>query len=332
MTGPALAELPGLSDAIVCDILAPILLEDVEAEMLARQALGYTLVSLTMSADNQASPGEIYPLLARMRSRLLRHPDRIVLVDTVDDIRAAKRDGKLGVNFHFQGTEPVGRELANVEAYYKLGIRWMLMAYNYQNNVGTGCIEAETSNGGLSAFGRKLIAEMNRVGMIVDCSHTGHRTTMDAMETSTQPCIFSHSNPRALHDHPRNIRDDQIKALAATGGIIGINGVGQFMGEPHETKVETVEKNLDYIVQLIGPQHVALGFDYMTPHHVQDIYDAYGGNVGVGLGMPQMPWGFLHPADLGKLLDRLLKRGYSTEDLRGIMGENFLRVASAVWK
>ncbi|MGH8319587.1 MAG: membrane dipeptidase [Steroidobacteraceae bacterium] len=138
----------------------------------------------------------------------------------VEDIRAARKFQKLVINCHFQGSEAVGRDLANVGAYYKLGVRWMLMAYNFQNNVGTGCLEAEKNDIGISQFGKELIAEMNRVGMLVDCSHSGYRTTMDAMSISTKPCIFSHSNPRALYDHPRNIRDDQIKRCAQTEGVI----------------------------------------------------------------------------------------------------------------
>src|SRR5579863_6201423 len=208
---PALADLPSLQDGILCDILAPAPPVDLCAEMEARQKTGYSFVSLTMSVDDEASPASVFSRLAKIRHTLSSRPEDFVLIDTVEDIRAAKKTNKLGLGFHFQGTEAVGRDLANVGAYYKLGVRWMLMAYNFQNNVGTGCIEAQNNDLGLSAFGKDLIREMNRVGMIVDCSHSGYRTTMDAMATSTRPCIFSHSNPRALYDHPRNIRDDQIK-------------------------------------------------------------------------------------------------------------------------
>jgi len=328
----SLSDLPALADGVLCDMLFPCPPADVEGELLSRRGAGFSFTSLTMSVDNEASPAEVYAKLAKIRHKLSRHPDTITLVDSVADIRQAKQDGRLGVGFHFQGTEPVGRDLANVGAYYKLGVRWMLMAYNFQNNVGVGCIEGETNDIGLSAFGKDLVAEMNRVGMIVDCSHSGHRTTMDAMAASTAPCIFSHSNPRALFDHPRNIRDDQIKACAATGGVIGVNGVGQFMGEKTRVTIDHMLRHIDYLAEKVGPRHIALGLDYMTPLHCQVLYDFYGGNVSAKIGMPELPWAFFDPAEVPALLNRLLDKGYSVEDVRGIAGENFLRVAEQVWK
>lgn len=328
-----LAEIPSLSEALLCDLLWPLCPVQGVEELKERHKTGYSLVSLTMATDTtNSSPADTYAALAAIRATVDKNSDTMVLVDSVEDIRAAKNAGKLGINFHFQGTEPIARNLANIGAYYKLGVRWMLLAYNFQNNVGTGCIEGQTNDIGLSAFGKEAIAEMNRVGMIVDCSHSGYRTTMDAMEFSTQPCIFSHSNPRALFDHPRNIWDDQIKACAAMGGIIGINGVGQFIGEPLEVSLDTIIRNIDYLVNLVGAEHVAFGLDYMTPIHTQIVYDSYNGDVGAKIGLGELPWGFLHPTRIPQLLTELLNRGYPVEAVRGIMGENFLRVADGIWK
>jgi membrane dipeptidase len=301
-------------------------------ELRIRQKSGYSFVSLTMAVDDDASPASVFGRLAKIRYELGNQPETIVLADTVDEIRKAKASNKLAIGFHFQGTEAIGRDLANVGAYYQLGVRWMLMAYNFQNNVGTGCIEAQKNDLGLSAFGKDLIREMNRVGMIVDCSHSGYRTTMDAMLASTRPCIFSHSNPRALYDHPRNIRDDQIKACAQTGGVIGINGVGAFIGEPKEVSIDTVVRHIDYVADLVGTQHVALGLDYMTQAHVKVLIDFYKGDTIPKVGLaPEMPWGFLNPSDAPFLLSKLLAKGYAPEAVRGIMGGNFLRVAEKVW-
>ena len=326
-----LSDVPSLSDGILCDILFPSPPVGLAAELESRRNIGFSYTSLTLAVDSEASPEAIYPRLAKIRHELSRHPDRIVLVDTAADIRAAKKTNKLAIGFHFQGTEPVGRNLANVGAYYQLGIRWMLMAYNFQNNVGTGCLEAQKNDLGLSDFGKELVAEMNRVGMLVDCSHSGYRTTMDAMSASTQPCIFSHSNPRALYDHPRNIRDDQMRMCAQTGGIIGINGVGPFIGEPKEVTVDTMVRHIDYVVQLVGAKHVALGLDYMTPLHCQVLSDFYEGDLSK-VALPELPWGFFSPTQVPLLLSKLLARGYPQEALRGLMGENFLRVATEVWR
>jgi membrane dipeptidase len=329
----SLADVDSLSDAILCDILFPAPPADLDAELKSRRSTGFSYVSLTMATDSEASPALVYSRLAKMRYELSQQPDAIVLADSVADIRAAKKSGKLAIGLHFQGTEAVGRDLANVGAYYQLGVRWMLLAYNFQNNVGTGCIEAQKNDLGISQFGRDLIAEMNRVGMIVDCSHSGYRTTMDAMSVSTRPCIFSHSNARALFDHPRNIRDDQIRMCAQTGGVIGINGVGPFVGEPREVSADTIVRHIDYMVELAGPKHVALGLDYMTVLHRQQMFDFYKGDVSkVGLRPEDLPWGFLDPTDTPALLSKLLAKGYSQEVLRGIMGENFLRVAAQVWR
>lgn len=329
----SLSEIASLSDAVLCDILFPPPPAGLDVELESRRNTGFSYTSLTMSLDSEASPAHVYSRLAKMRHELSQHPDKIVLAAGVADIRAAKKSGKLAIGFHFQGTEAVGRDLANVGAYYQLGVRWMLLAYNFQNNVGVGCIEGEKNDIGISQFGRDLIAEMNRVGMFVDCSHSGYRTTMDAMSVSTKPCIFSHSNPRTLFDHPRNIRDDQIRMCAQTGGFIGINGVGPFMGEPREVSIDTVVRHLDYVVELVGPKHVALGLDYMTPLHRQAMFDYYKGDVSkVGLRPEDRPWGFFSPTDTPLLLSKLLAKGYPQEALRGIMGENFLRVAAQVWR
>ena len=327
----SLSEVASLSDGILCDILFPAPPVGLAAELESRRNTGFSYTSLTLAVDSDATPDLIYSRLAKIRYELSQQPDRIVLVDSAADIRSAKKSGKLAIGFHFQGTEPVGRDLANVSAYYQLGVRWMLMAYNFQNNVGTGCLEAQKNDIGISQYGKDLIAEMNRVGMLVDCSHSGYRTTMDAMSLSTKPCIFSHSNPRALYDHPRNIRDDQIRMCAQTGGIIGINGVGPFIGEPKEVTVDTMVRHIEYVVELVGPQHVALGLDYMTPLHCQVLSDFYKGDLSK-VALPELPWGFFSPTQVPLLLSKLLAKGYSQEALRGIMGENFLRVATAVWR
>ena len=329
----SLADVPSLKDSILCDILIGPPPVGLAEQLQARWNTGFRFVSLSMAGDAVTTPSVIFSALAKMRQQLSTGPDNIVIADSVAAIRAAKKANKLGVGFHFQGTEAVGRDLANVGAFYKLGVRWMLMAYNFQNNVGTGCIEAEKHDSGLSQFGKDLVAEMNRVGMLVDCSHSGYRTTMDAMSASKAPCIFSHSNPRALYDHPRNIRDDQIKLCAQTGGIIGINGVGPFIGEPKEVSIDTVVKHIDYVADLVGAKHIALGLDYMTPLHCQIVHDYYKGNVEAKIALPpDLPWGFLNPTQTPLLLSKLLAKGYSEDDVRGIMGENFLRVAEKVWQ
>jgi membrane dipeptidase len=171
---------------------------------------------------------------------------------------------------------------------------------------------------------------MNRVGMLVDCTHTGYRTTMDAMEVSTSPVIFSHSLARALKDHARNIRDDQIKACAATGGVIGLNGVGFFLGD-NDASAGRLADHVDHMAQLVGARHLALGLDWV--YFMDSMLAFYNASPDkYPEGYPPPPWHFIVPEQLGDIVETLLRRGYKDNDIRGILGENFLRVAEQVWK
>jgi membrane dipeptidase len=136
----------------------------------------------------------------------------------------------------------------------------MLMVYNHANALGFGVHDPHDT--GLTAFGYEVIAEMDRVGMIKDCSHTGYRTARDVMDASTVPVTFSHSNPLALRDHPRNIPDELIKACAGTGGVVGLSGVGLFLNDANDVGTEAFLRHVDYVSDLVGPAHVGIGTDY----------------------------------------------------------------------
>ena len=201
---------------------------DIRVKHLSRMKdAGHDVLSLTLGGDRTSLSQAVHKI-AREREYFQTHSDDFVLVENVTDIKRAKQENKLAIVFHFQGTNPIESNVQMAEVYYRLGIRHMLMAYNLRNPVGDGCKERMDS--GLSHLGVNLVQEMNRVGMVVDCSHTGYNTTMDVMDVSTAPVVFSHSNPKALNDHPRNILDDQIKKCAGTGGVVGVNGVGLFLG------------------------------------------------------------------------------------------------------
>ena len=266
--------------------------------------------------------------LGAFRTWFEKHPERFRLVDTVADIRAAKREGKLAIAFDIEGMDSLDGQAFMVALYYKLGVRQMLFAYNLNNLAGSGCHDKDT---GLTPFGREVIAEMNRVGMLVDCSHTGYRTTLDAMAASTAPVIFSHSNPKALNDHGRNIVDEQIKACAATGGVIGLHGIGLFMGDP-EAKTETLIRNIAYIAERVGAEHVGIGLDYnCSPGKPVDIRDPHYWPASAGYGQK---WNTRNadPEQLPGLTEGLLAHGFSENEVRGILGENFFRIASQVWR
>lgn len=266
----------------------------------------------------------------------------LALVHATGDIERAKADRRLGLIFHFQGADPIENDLDLVEAYRALGVRMVQLTYNKRNRVGDGC--EEKSDGGLSSFGADLVRRLNENHMVVDCSHTGYRTTMDAIALSSLPTVFSHANAYALQPSPRNIRDDQIRAAAASGGLVGVNGFPAFLGREERATLERYIEHLDYMVQLAGIDHVALGVDYYEGMH--PVADAAEAERFFRQQLAQKRWseesypapphyyprGMSTPKELPNLTARLLARGYKPDDVRKVVGGNWLRVFRAVWE
>ncbi|MEA3080984.1 MAG: rane dipeptidase [Sphingomonadales bacterium] len=291
------------------------------------RAAGVNTVALNVGYGEQGIEDHVR-MIAHFRRWLMEREDDYVLVGTTDDIERARRQGKLAVMFDIEGMNAVSDQVSLVQLYYDLGVRWMLVAYNRANRAGSGCQEADAA--GLTAYGRRLLDEMERVGMVACCSHTGHRTTMDVMAYSKRPVIFSHSNARSVHDHPRNVRDEALRACAATGGVVGINGIGLFLASEGDL-VEAFVRHIDYVVQLIGPDHVGLGLDYVFDQKELDdaVSDptAFPPELGYAAGIQMVP-----PESIAQIVERLLTLGYSNENIRAILGANLLRVAKQVWR
>lgn len=289
-------------------------------------AAGYGFVSLTVGADDQ-SMAETMRFIAKERRFFRDHDDKYQIADTPEDIRAAQTAGKLAVGFHFQGSLPVEKELGFVEVYRRLGITHMLLAYNQRNFVADGC--HETANAPLSDFGVALIREMNRVGMIVDCSHTGEASSLHAMEISAEPVIFSHSNAKALRDHPRNLTEQQIRGCAQTGGVIGVNGMALLLKEGR-CDTDTLADQVEYYVDMVGVPHVGIGLDY--------VYDVPGikrwiRNQGAAFPTQGGYHGelkFAEPEQLPALAETLSRRGYADDAVAGILGGNWMRLLEQV--
>lgn len=266
--------------------------------------------------------------LASLRHWIRARPEEYILLSTAEDIERAHASGRLAVGFDIEGANAVADQPSLVSLYYDLGVRWMLLAYNNNNRVGGGCQDDDT---GLTAFGREVVAEMERVGMQVCCSHTGHRTVRDVFDVATRPVIFSHSNPSALHPHPRNIPDDLIRACAATGGVVGINGIGSFLGE-NDNRSETFARHIDHVAQLVGPQHVALGLDYVFDTQELDDYLAKMGHTFPAELGYQKGIRMVAPEQLPSVVETLQNWGYSDADLQAVLGGNLMRLARTVWK
>lgn len=202
-----------------------------------------------------------------------------------------------------------------------------------------GCLEAAEKSGvvtkdaGLSEFGEKLVAEMNRVGMVVDCSHSSDETCIDAAKLSSKPIIASHSNPRFLYDLPRNTRDEAIKAVASTGGAICVNFLGGFLNSAGNAGPKDIAKHVDYIKQLVGAQAACVGSDYVHNFgyaldpilHNPDKYPPSSGYGSVSqMGLPQDMWG------VARVLEE--EHGWTEKEIRGFLGENVIRIYKANWK
>ncbi len=286
---------------------------------------GVTVVALNVGFDVESIESHVR-VLAHFRRWLRERPADYLLVESVADIRRAKEEGRLGVFFDIEGANAIGDQLSLIGLYYDLGVRWMSLAYNKPNRVGGGCIEADP---GLSDFGRRAIDEMARIGMVTCCSHTGERTSLEAIEYARNPVIFSHSNPRALWDHPRNVRDRVIVACAAKGGVVGINGVGVFLGA-NDTRSETVARHIDYVAKLAGIDHVALGLDFVFDNdEVLAYLAAHPELFGEDVALPDPQ--FVAPEQTPEIVDCLAAMGYADSDIARVLGLNLLRIAE-IWK
>jgi membrane dipeptidase len=296
-------------------------------QLARHRAAGFDAITVNIGFGEQG-PEEHLRMIAALRHWLLVRPDEYLLLLEAGDIERARTTGRLAVGFDIEGANAVGDQLSLIQMYYDLGVRWMLMAYNNPNRVGGGC---QDEDGGLTPFGRAVVAEMERVGMQVCVSHTGHRTVREVLDVATRPVIFSHSNCAALHPHPRNIPDELIRACAATGGVVGINGVGIFLGH-NDISSQTYARHVDHVVQLVGPAHVSIALDYVfdtreLEEHVEKMKGTFPPGLGYELGARFVP-----PEQLEEIVTLLQGWGYSDADLEALLGGNLLRLARQVWK
>jgi membrane dipeptidase len=291
---------------------------------------GVDFVSINVGMDS-TPPLDTMKVLSAFRHAVLQQADRYTLVRSAGDVLRAKTTGRLALAFDLEGTEPLDGSLDMIQAYYELGVRTMLIAYNEANRAGGGCHSDPDT--GLTEFGAAVVREMNSIGMLVDATHCSRRTTFDLFDSSTAPVVFSHSVPSGVKEHPRNIDDQQILACAATGGVIGINGVGIFLGN-NDASSQSVVRAIDYAVQLVGPEHVGLGLDFVFDRAELNAFVAANATTyPQGYGYTELgPLEFASPAQLPEVMTGLMGLGYSESAIGAIFGGNFLRVATQVWK
>lgn len=275
-----------------------------------------------------------------------QHPNLLVAT-TADDIREAKRDGRAALVLFSQGGDFIERKLHRIEAFYRLGLRVLIPAYNRTNQICDGILDC--TDMGLTRFGRLVVEECNRVGMLLDCTHVGRRASLEIIERSSAPVIFSHSNPARLAPNPRNIDDEQIKACVARGGIVGLVSWGPLVMGQDQHEWPTLAQFVDIVddvAQMVGgTDHLGIGTDMSLgtyPEHRSDpwgeadyphISAEYGRRVTPDIRSPRRSLdGFSDYPEVVRLAEELLKRGYTDAQVHGILGENYLRLFAQVWR
>jgi membrane dipeptidase len=324
------------SESIVIDAVCPLVMEEFRYLEWYREGGVNTLAPTVGSTE---SARKTLDRLAAWH-RLLRERDDLLLVRSSRDVESAHQSGRLGIYFHVQGTDPIEDNLDLIDLYKALGVGVIQLTYNVRNRVGDGCEEG--SDAGLSRFGIRLIERLNRTGVVVDCSHTGLRTSMQAIECSSAPVILSHSNASSIHGSPRNASDQLIDAIGKSGGVIGVVGFPGMVAAVTRPSLDQFIAHIDAIVQRIGIDHVGLGIDYYAGQSgvASDEAAMEGYNEALRAGVwsaayppppHHYPAGIETPRTLPRLTERLAQRGYSESDLRKILGGNWLRVMEAVW-
>ena len=251
-----------------------------------------------------------------------------------EDFRRAKRDGLAAGYLSTQDTTGIEPELGILDTVHRFGGRIIGLTYNNQNYVGSGC--TDRADGGVSDFGARFIQRMNQLGLIVDTAHSGRQTTLDAAAISTQPVIASHTSAAGLVPHDRAKTDEELRALAASGGIIGIVAVPFFLAPGEDVTIQAWLDHIDYVANLVGWRHVALGTDWplhrpkATLRRLAELEEKIGFRPEHRISWPTNLIGFDDYRDLPNVTRGLVKRGYTDEQVRGILGENFLRVFEQV--
>ncbi|WP_238323005.1 dipeptidase [Gorillibacterium massiliense] len=262
--------------------------------------------------------------------------DWLIKALTAEDIRRAKREGRKAGIVTAQETEVLSKNLDLLDALHQFGLRVLQLTYNSQNQIGAGC--AERSNGGLTNFGRAFIDRMNKLGIVVDTGHCGKATTLEACAVSSAPVIASHTGVEALYPHMRCKSDEEFKAIAATGGVIGIFAMPWFVYEdPDHTTLDHVLDHIDYVVRLVGVDHVGIGTDWPMSdltwslvYFKEHIAPKLGFAPGDGPSTETVV-GLEQYGDFINFTRGLVARGYSDSDIAKIMGGNWLRVFEQVW-
>jgi membrane dipeptidase len=274
--------------------------------------------------------------IAQWKKWFRENDDLILQVHSAADIRRAKKEGKTGIYLGWQNSWGIEDRLDYLQIFKELGVGVIQLTYNTHNLVGSGCWESTDS--GLSDFGREVVDEMNRVGILVDLSHVGAATSRDAILHSKKPVAYTHCAPAGLFEHPRNKTDEQLRFIAEKGGFVGFASYPPFMAQQDKATVEDCVSTLEYLINLAGEDSVGMGTDF-TQDQDEAFFDYLSLDKGYARrlvpkkpgGVVIMPEGLRTIGDFPNLTATMAKRGWPETRIRKVMGENRLRFLEEVW-
>jgi membrane dipeptidase len=297
------------------------------------RACGITAMHCSTGTGGPTAKNDTLDFIAGWSGFAGRNSDLFSLIGTIADLDRAKAEGKVGLIMGLQNSDHFD-DVKDVELFHGLGQRCSQLTYNEMNRLGAGC--TERVDGGVSDYGAAIIAEMNRVGMLVDTSHCGDRTTLDGVALSKGPIAITHSNCRAISHHPRGKTDEAIVALAKKGGVMGISGVRNFVSDHEPTTLGNIVDHIEHVAKLVGVQHVGIGsdadlhgYDALPADQYKRLKESYKSSYGFRDKIDIE--GFDHPRKFFTLTDEMLRRGWKDSDISLVLGGNFRRLLGEVW-
>lgn len=303
-------------------------------ELLAVKDSGIDVFHPATGLGGPEAAVDVLTHMAGYNGLIAEHPDLLMRIDSAADLDAVHANGKIGIVLGVQNSEHF-RTTDDIKRYYYVGQRISQLTYNTQNLIGSG--STDRADGGISDFGATVVAAMNEIGMAVDVSHCGDQTTLDAFALSTKPVLITHSNCRALAPgHPRCKSDEAIEKMAAKGGVMGVTAVRNFVTLEEPTTVEHYIDHIDHIAQLVGIEHAGIGtdsdlagYDALPPELYEQLKAGYKASYAFRDKIDIE--GLDHPRKIYDLTEGLIRRGYSDDNIRAVLGGNFHRALGEIW-
>ena len=304
---------------------------------------GTTAINVTLGYVSGPETPYEYTIndIAEWNSIIREHHDDLVKVWSAEDILTAKRENRIGIIFGFQNAECVGNDTDRVKTFAALGVRIIQLTYNDSNQIGDGCAVPE--NSGLTQFGQEVVEALNQYRVLVDLSHSGEQTCLDAIKTSQTPVAITHTGCRAVTDLPRNKTDKELRLVAEGGGVVGIYFM-PFLKQDGQARAADVVRHIEHALNVCGQDHVGLGTDgdATAIDDMAEYRAAIAGELeqrkraGISASgesrsvVPLVP-DLMGPTQFQKLADMLQQRGHTANSIEKILGLNFLRLMKEVW-